>query len=67
MSVENVRFSYGPTPVLKGVTIEDAAPGKITATIGPNATGKTTFFKCLPGLLKPEGLVWLDGKDIQRL
>ena len=64
-SVENVRFSYGSTPVLKGITIEDTAPGRITATIGPNAAGKTTLFKCIAGLLKPEGVVWLDGRDIR--
>ena len=65
LSVENVRFSYGSTAVLKGITIEDTLPGKITATIGPNAAGKTTFFKCVAGLLKPEGVVWLDGRDIR--
>ncbi len=65
LSVENVRFSYGSTAVLKGITIEDTLPGKITATIGPNAAGKTTFFKCIAGLLKPEGVVWLDGRDIR--
>ena len=65
LSAENVRFSYGSTAVLKGVTIEEAGPGKITATIGPNAAGKTTFFKCIAGLLKPEGAIWLDGRDIR--
>ena len=65
LSAENVRFSYGSTTVLKGITIEDTAPGKITATIGPNAAGKTTFFKCIAGLLKPEGVVRLDGRDIR--
>ena len=64
-SVENVRFSYGSAPVLKGITIEGIAPGKITATIGPNAAGKTTFFKCIAGLLKPEGMIRLDGTDIR--
>ena len=65
LSVENVRFSYGSAAVLKGITIEDTPAGKITATIGPNAAGKTTLFKCIAGLLKPEGVVWLDGRDIR--
>ena len=41
------------------------APGKITATIGPNAAGKTTFFKCIAGLLKPNGFIRLDGVDLR--
>ena len=65
LSVEDVKFSYGSTPVLRGVTIKETAPGKITATIGPNAAGKTTFFKCIAGLLKPEGHILLDGTDIR--
>ncbi len=67
LSVEEVHFSYGQTPVLKGVTIEDVAPGEITATIGPNAAGKTTFFKCIAGLLKPQGWIRLDGVDLREL
>ena len=65
LSAKDVHFSYGSTPVLKGVTIEDTAPGKITATIGPNAAGKTTFFKCIAGLLKPEGMIQFDGRDLR--
>ena len=67
LSVEEVQFSYGHTPVLKGVTVEDVAPGEITATIGPNAAGKTTFFKCIAGLLKPKGWIRLDGVDLREL
>ena len=65
LSAKDVHFSYGSTAVLKGVTIEDTAPGKITATIGPNAAGKTTFFKCIAGLLKPQGTILLDGSDLR--
>ena len=65
LSAKDVRFSYGPTAVLKGVTIEETLPGKITATIGPNAAGKTTFFKCIAGLLRPEGLIQVGGRDLR--
>ena len=65
-SAEDVRFSYGSAAVLKGVTIKETPPGKITATIGPNAAGKTTLFKCIAGLLKPEGTIRLDGTDIRK-
>ena len=65
LSAKDVRFSYGSAEVLKGVTVDHAAPGQITATIGPNAAGKTTFFKCIAGLLKPNGVIELDGKDLR--
>ncbi len=66
LSVEDVRFSYGTATVLDGVTIDGIDPGKITATIGPNAAGKTTLFKCIAGLLKPEGSILLDGRDVRQ-
>ncbi|MCX6023423.1 MAG: ABC transporter ATP-binding protein [Chloroflexi bacterium] len=61
--VENLRFRYGSKLVLNGVFMEGAEPGKVTATIGPNAAGKSTLLKCISGLLKAEGRVLLDGKD----
>ena len=65
LSVNDVRFSYGAATVLNGITIGGIEPGRITATIGPNAAGKTTFFKCIAGLLKPEGSIRLDDKDLR--
>ena len=65
LSARDVRFRYGSTDVLKGVTIQEAMPGRITAIIGPNAAGKTTFFKCIAGLLKPDGVISMDGKDLR--
>ena len=66
LSVDEVRFSYGAVTVLDGITIGELDPGKITATIGPNAAGKTTLFKCIAGLLKPEGSIRLGGKDLRQ-
>ena len=66
LSVHDVRFSYGSVGVLDGITIEKIEPGRITATIGPNAAGKTTLFKCISGLLKPQGSIQLDGRDIRQ-
>ena len=40
-------------------------PGKINALIGPNGSGKTTFFNCVTGMIKPDsGSVSYAGKDI---
>jgi len=65
LEIEDLRFGYGPEPVLKNIEIL-ALPGEITAVIGPNAVGKTTLLKCIAGILKPEGSVLLDGKEMNK-
>jgi len=53
-----------------GVTAVDAAtvsfqPGKVNALIGPNGSGKTTFFNCVTGMISPDsGRVRYDGRDV---
>lgn len=52
---------YGRLPVLQGLDL-DVARGEVTAIIGPNASGKTTFNKILLGLVRPDrGEVAIDG------
>jgi len=65
LAVEHLTFSYGSTPILKGVHIEELQSGEVTAVIGPNAAGKTTLFRCLGGLLKGEGRILLNGREIE--
>ena len=46
------------------VTFHD---GKVNGLIGPNGSGKTTFFNCITGMIKPDsGSVSLRGRDITR-
>ncbi|MEV4539704.1 ABC transporter ATP-binding protein [Asanoa sp. NPDC049518] len=41
--------------------------GKVNALIGPNGSGKTTFFNCVTGLIRPDsGKVSYAGADITR-
>ena len=63
LEVRHLTFGYRTVPVLKNVCI-DAEP-MVTAVIGPNAAGKSTLLKCLSGILKPEGSILLDGKDLK--
>ena len=67
LQIENLKFAYNPAnPVLKGITME-ASPGEITALIGPNAAGKSTLLKCIAGVVRPQGIIKLDGKEISSL
>lgn len=63
LETANLCFCYKTKQVLQGVSFR-AAPGLI-AVIGPNAAGKTTFIKCLAGLLRPEGAVLIEGLPLK--
>jgi ABC-type branched-subunit amino acid transport system ATPase component len=60
----------GLSKAFGGVTALDAATvsfrhGKVNALIGPNGSGKTTFFNCITGMIKPDaGRASYRGEDI---
>jgi branched-chain amino acid transport system ATP-binding protein len=62
--------TVGLTKSFGGVRAVDEATvtfhdGKINALIGPNGSGKTTFFNCVTGMIKPDaGTASYRGKDI---
>lgn len=64
VDVCNLSFSYGDDLVLENVCLTVEGSGKIIGIFGPNGGGKTTFLKCLLGLLKPfSGSVRLFGLE----
>lgn len=71
-SVEPSLATVGLTKRYGGVTAVDGATvtfhhGKVNALIGPNGSGKTTFFNCVTGMNTPDaGSVSYRGKDISR-
>ena len=67
LHAEDVRFAYGGTPALCGVTL-GVAGGEFLALAGPNGAGKTTLLHVMTGYLSPQsGAVTLDGRDLRRM
>ena len=67
LSLQNISFSYGKTPVLKDVSYE-FEKGKIYCIIGKSGAGKTTLLSLLSGLASPsEGEIIYDGKKISKI
>lgn len=65
VSFENVRFSYVPEKeIIHGLDLQ-AAPGKMTAIVGPTGAGKTTIINMLMRFYDPDsGVIRVDGHDI---
>ena len=66
IEVEDIRFSYGDSQAVDGVSFE-VAPGEIFGFLGPNGAGKSTTIKMLTGQLKPEeGSIRILGMDMPK-
>jgi ATP-binding cassette subfamily B protein len=62
---ENVTFSYGDGPVLKGISFE-AKPGETVALVGHTGAGKTTIIHLLSRFYDCDGgNITVDGRDIR--
>ena len=69
LKIENLSFKYRRNApfVLQNVNLE-LNPGEIGILLGPNGSGKTTMFKNILGLLKPEsGKILFNGTDVLSL
>ncbi len=53
ISLDQVKLSYGDTPVLQGATFV-AEAGKTTAIVGASGAGKSTLFNVLTRLVDPQ-------------
>ena len=64
--VDNLSAGYNHEPVLQEITLA-IYPGEFLAVMGDNGSGKTTFLRCLMGLIQPmSGNVEIFGKNTQQ-
>jgi ATP-binding cassette, subfamily B, bacterial len=62
---ENVRFAFGDSPVLDGITFH-ARPGQTIAVVGQTGSGKTTFTKLVNRIYDVTGgRILVDGVDVR--
>ena len=54
VDAQGVRKRFGAIEALRGLDLAIRA-GEIYGLLGPNGSGKTTFIRCVAGLLRPEG------------
>ncbi len=60
----DVSFAYEKSsPILSGISFS-INEGESVGLIGANGAGKSTLMKCLLGLLKAEGRITVDGKEV---
>ncbi len=64
---ENIRKSYGPLQVLKGIDLE-VPHGKLYTIVGSSGAGKTTLLQILGTLSRPDsGEVYINDRNISTL
>ncbi len=68
LAAENLFHAYGRRDVLCGVGFAAPAAGSLTALIGPNASGKSTLFRAVAGMIRPRsGRITLGGQSLDAL
>ena len=67
LAAEALTLAYGERAVIEGLDLV-VPPGRITAIVGANASGKSTLLRSMSRLLPPRaGQVVLDGRSVHRL
>lgn len=67
LSVENINVAYGPSQVLRDLSLS-VNPGEVVCLLGRNGAGKTTALKAIMGILPLiSGKIMLDSVDLGKL
>lgn len=65
IDIKNVNKKFGKLHVLKDISVQIKKSNSV-ALLGPNASGKTTFIKCLLGMLIPDsGTIEINNQSIK--
>ena len=64
IELENFTFSFDKKNTILDIPRLSIPKGRITAIIGNNGCGKTTFAHCLCGIYKNKGIVNIDNKNL---
>jgi len=64
IEVDDLSVHIGRKAILSGVTLS-VKPGAVTAIVGPNGSGKTTFLKAVSGDLPFDGEVRINGEALK--
>jgi ABC-type branched-subunit amino acid transport system ATPase component len=66
LATTDLTKAFGGVVALDGATVE-FRNGQVNALIGPNGSGKTTFFNCITGMIRADrGQTTYRGQDITR-
>lgn len=66
LRTDKLTKSFGGVRAVDEATTE-FYQGRINGLIGPNGSGKTTFFNCVTGMIRPDsGTVTMHGKNVTR-
>ena len=66
IATKDLRKAFGGVVALDGATVA-FEHGKVNALIGPNGSGKTTYFNCITGMIRADsGSVTYNGAEISR-
>ena len=64
LQTRNLSIYFGGLAAVKDVNL-DVPYGKTVGLIGPNGSGKTTFFNLISGIYKPsEGEIWFKHENL---
>lgn len=67
LEIRDLSFSYGTHGVLSDISFS-AEYGQVLSVLGPNGVGKSTLFRCILGLLRPQkGDILMDSRSIRDL
>jgi len=63
IKAEKLSYNYGQLQALKDIDFQ-VKSGELLGVIGPNGSGKTTLVKNITGVLKSDGQVYFNNKEI---